>query len=165
MGWTTRFHFRAMINATFSDFKLIRTRSVAQLVFELPIEQADAALVALGGVPQPAEERWVTINLARARQRTTKPSLLSDSEKARTRCVLLCKEHAFQAWIFVRALEENRQIGEATGREAECARLVRDMLGVASRAEIAHDDAARAKFRQLEVAYAQASGRVAEARG
>ena len=42
----------AAIKATFSDFKLIKTRKVAQLVMEIPVEQADAALKALGGLHQ-----------------------------------------------------------------------------------------------------------------
>lgn len=49
------------IRATFSDFKLIRTRKVAQLVMEVPLEQANAALKALGGVPQAETEQWVGI--------------------------------------------------------------------------------------------------------
>ena len=35
------------IKATFSDFKLIKGRKVAQLIFEVPIEATDAALAAL----------------------------------------------------------------------------------------------------------------------
>lgn len=49
------------IAGTFADFKLIKTRSCAQIVIEVPIEQADAALKALGGLPRPAKERWVGI--------------------------------------------------------------------------------------------------------
>ena len=45
----------------FSDFKLIKTRSVAQLIIEIPIESADHALKLLGGVPQASKERWVGI--------------------------------------------------------------------------------------------------------
>jgi hypothetical protein len=51
----------AALRGTFSDFKLIRGRKVAQLVIEVPIEQADAALQALGGIPNPADERWVAV--------------------------------------------------------------------------------------------------------
>ncbi len=37
------------ICATFSDFRLVKGRKVCQLVCEVPLEQADAALAALGG--------------------------------------------------------------------------------------------------------------------
>ena len=49
------------ICATFSDFRLVKGRKVCQLVCEVPLEQADAALIALGGLPNPHAERWVGI--------------------------------------------------------------------------------------------------------
>ena len=42
---------------TFSDFKIVRGRKVAQLVIEVPLEKANEVLAALGGVPQPADPR------------------------------------------------------------------------------------------------------------
>lgn len=49
------------LRGTFSDFRLVRSRKIAQLVIEVPLEQADAALQALGGIPNPADERWVAV--------------------------------------------------------------------------------------------------------
>ena len=49
------------ICASFADFKLIKGRKVCQLVCEVPLEQAGAALAALGGLPNPHAERWVGI--------------------------------------------------------------------------------------------------------
>src|SRR4051794_33494293 len=51
----------AAIQGTFADFKLVKTRRTVQIVIEVPIEQADQALAALGGLPQPAEEKWVAV--------------------------------------------------------------------------------------------------------
>lgn len=51
----------AITQGTFADFKLVKSRSTAQLVIEIPIEAADAALTALGGVPLPGKECWVAI--------------------------------------------------------------------------------------------------------
>ncbi len=51
----------AAIQGTFADFKLIKTRKLAQLVIEIPIEQADHALECLGGVPRSDMERWVAV--------------------------------------------------------------------------------------------------------
>ena len=51
----------AAIQATFADFKLVKTRKVVQWVFETPIEEADAGLEALGGLPRSDAERWVAI--------------------------------------------------------------------------------------------------------
>ena len=50
-----------VFKASFADFKLVKTRSCAQLIFELPIEQADAALQTLGGLPRAATEVWAAI--------------------------------------------------------------------------------------------------------
>lgn len=51
----------AAIAATFADFRLIKTRKVAQLVMEVPIEKADEALSVLGGLPRSDNERWCGI--------------------------------------------------------------------------------------------------------
>jgi hypothetical protein len=51
----------AAFEATFSDFKIIRGRKVAQVVLEVPLEAADTALRVLGGVPRPDAECWVAV--------------------------------------------------------------------------------------------------------
>lgn len=45
----------------FSDFKIVKTRSVCQIVLEIPLEQADDALAVLGGVPRPDRQVWVAV--------------------------------------------------------------------------------------------------------
>ncbi len=50
----------AIIVGTFSDFKLIKTRSTAQLVIEVPIERAFDAIAILG-IPQPGKEIQVAV--------------------------------------------------------------------------------------------------------
>lgn len=47
--------------ATYSDFKLIRTRQCVQIVFELPLSDFDTAYQILGGMPNPAKETWFGI--------------------------------------------------------------------------------------------------------
>jgi hypothetical protein len=51
----------AAIQASFADFRLIKGRKQAQIILEIPIEGADAALAALGGIPQPQSDRWVAV--------------------------------------------------------------------------------------------------------
>lgn len=51
----------AAIRATFSDLRIVKGRKVAQLVMEIPIEQADHALAVLGGIPRSDKEVWVGI--------------------------------------------------------------------------------------------------------
>lgn len=52
---------QAAFTATFADWKLVKTRGVVQLVFEVPVEKADAAYNVLGGMPDAAQERWFAI--------------------------------------------------------------------------------------------------------
>ena len=51
----------AAFQATYADFKLIKTRGVVSISFELPVEQAQAALDVLGGMPLAATEVWCGI--------------------------------------------------------------------------------------------------------
>ena len=64
----------AAILATFSDFALVRSRKVARLIFEVPIEQAKKALDTLG-MPDPAGETWCGI----ARVQKLKSTSLGDA--------------------------------------------------------------------------------------
>lgn len=50
-----------IFQATYSDFKLVRSRKVVQFVFEVPIEGADDACAVLGGMPNPTAEVWCGI--------------------------------------------------------------------------------------------------------
>ncbi len=51
----------AAFQATYADFKLIKTRGVVSVSFELPVEQAQLALDVLGGMPIAASEVWCAI--------------------------------------------------------------------------------------------------------
>jgi hypothetical protein len=59
----------AIFRASYSDWKLIRTRKCVQIILEVPLEGglAHAAYAALGGMPDPAAETWVAV----ARLKTT----------------------------------------------------------------------------------------------
>lgn len=133
----------AAFQGTFADFRMVRGRKVAQIIVEVPLEQAGAALEAMGGLPMPEESRWVAVarmslptdNKATAVGQvagggaTEIPRAKSEktpAQKAAIRCVLLCKEPAFQQWM--RATDED-----------DCARMVRECLGGRSRGDIAID--------------------------
>lgn len=73
------------IAGTFADFKLIKGRKVAQIVVEIPIEQADAIVAALGGLPNPAVERWVAmapVNMEAARAASSETAEQSSNHSA-----------------------------------------------------------------------------------
>lgn len=152
----------AAISGSFADFKLIKSRSVAQLIIEIPIEQTDAALLALGGVPQPATERPVAI--ARLVERPeAKPdpreryAQSDEGTQAVTRAALLCSEQDFQRWIIptgkpvlTKGMDHEairRAIAEAAADE------LRNRIDVRSRKELATDPDALARFLDLEARF------------
>jgi hypothetical protein len=51
----------AAFSAEYADWKLIRTRKVVQIVFEVPMELADHAYQVVGGMPNLAEPSWFGI--------------------------------------------------------------------------------------------------------
>lgn len=59
--------------ASYADWKLIKTRGCVQIVFELPVEQSDAAYQLLGGMPVAAREVWCGIARLTSPQPTTSP--------------------------------------------------------------------------------------------
>jgi hypothetical protein len=55
----------AAFKATYSGFKFVATRKVAQIVLEVPSEQAMRVLECLGGMPDGANERWCAVAVLR----------------------------------------------------------------------------------------------------
>jgi hypothetical protein len=124
----------AVTSGCFSDFRLIKGRKVAQIVIEVPIEQADQALAALGGLPQPAEEKWVAI----ARLETkAKVQQLKAETKLSLEAVMRCKDPQF--WKF---LEVNS--------EQEAAERVRRVCQIDSRSGLNADPVAASLWRGLD---------------
>lgn len=102
----------AVTAGQFSDFKLVKTRSVAQLVLEVPIEQADAALAALGGLPRPGSEVWVAIARIHETAQTTVRQVQQESHQEiirpkvdwwdkppSQRAALRCQDVRFHQWL------------------------------------------------------------------
>lgn len=67
----------AALSATYSDFKLIKTRSVISLSFEVPIEHADIVHQVLG-IPVPGKEIGVGIARLRDKPVMTEAEYISD---------------------------------------------------------------------------------------
>lgn len=67
------------ISATFSDFRIVKGRKVAQLIFETPLEAADEALRMLGGLPRPDAERWVGIAPLKAKPTAAPAPVANDA--------------------------------------------------------------------------------------
>lgn len=158
----------SVLAATFSDFRLVKGRKVAQLVMEVSIEQAETAL-ALFGMPLPDRERWVALaplpenygSLPEpsppaeqsAPQRDTRPQnsrQLSEMERALQRAAILCTDEQFRWWF-------------GAADEAEAVERMRAKIG-GSRRLIATDRRAYEAFIQIETDFRAATGQMAERR-
>jgi hypothetical protein len=67
----------AAFKACYTDWKLVRTRSVVQIVLEVPVEKSGEAYDVLGGMPTPGAETWCAIarlNEGGANQETAQSS-------------------------------------------------------------------------------------------
>lgn len=155
------------ILATFSDLRIVKGRKVAQLVFEVALEQTDAALAILGGVPMPDRERWVGIapvepkitagsasqpagslpppGDAEEASPAAKPKQRWDDMPIAQRAGRMCADPLF--WPVLGA-----------GDEVEAAIVFRARCGVTSRTLIDGNPKAMDTFHRLETEYKAAKG-------
>ena len=145
----------AAFKATFSDFRLIKGRKVAQLIFELPIEGCDAALEAMGGVPQPHEERWAAIARIDLKAVSAAPEPLkerrswSDLSYAQ-QAGIRCNEPDF--WKFIGEVCDVGTFEDIKSPEG-AASFVRIHCNVESRAHIKPNTPPGIRWRDLDVKY------------
>lgn len=158
----------AALAGSYSDFKLVKTRAVAQLVIEIPIEQAEAA-IKMFGIPMSGTEIPVAVALLVKETAQPKPADLSksergkeqyrqmdDMERARVRAVQLCKDLKFQLWA-------SRQV-QPEGHSLTVEQWMRWRIGTLSRRSIASDDRTYREFLALETQFKMDTGQMAEAR-
>lgn len=170
----------AVFKATFADFRLIKGRKQAQFVFEVPIEGADLALDALGGLPRGDESRWVAVaRLNAAGSQPTKSDKPGDlgqappaakgkrsfaSMAASQRSAILCGDPIFQEWIAIRnGIPWDITVDEEYRKE-DAAKLLRSACDIHSRRELDRDDQALEKYTTLETSYLVSVGRMAAPR-
>jgi hypothetical protein len=136
--------------ATYSDFKVIRGRKVAQIILEVPLEQADEALTVLGGVPRPDQERWVGVaridpNAAKAAPEVAGEPTPPKGGKYAKRAGIVCNEPGF--WTFI------TEIFPQARHHGNAAEFVRSYCGVKSRSDLDHNEEAQRRFRGLVADY------------
>lgn len=157
----------AAVTGTYSDIKLVKTRSVAVIMVEIPIETA-GAFVAAFGMPIPGQEVHVAIArlngspkpepapaASAGRPATDKMewrqvpdkrawSDLGSAQQAGMRCA----EPRF--WKF---LEEREGIPDPIKNAEDCALALRFILGITSRKDIAGDPAVFNAWQALDAEY------------
>ena len=143
----------AAFRAAYADWKLIKTRQCVQVVFEIPLSDSDAAYASLGGMPDPAKERWFGIaRLAQTKEvsnqaATTHPteprSPPAGARKSPSQMAgILCEDARFRTY-----LRENDMLSDNTAEAAAVA--VRLICGVRSRSEFDKDADAAARWESL----------------
>jgi hypothetical protein len=152
----------AAFQATFADWKLIKTRKCVQIVFEVPLEAADAAYKVLGGMPDPSTSVWFGIaklqptkggagnaqmNNETPRQETRTGGARSWSELPYSQqAALACNDGVFRAYL-------NETYGYRLEGPNEAAEAVREICDVASRADIKPSTPAGAKWAEMWINY------------
>jgi hypothetical protein len=155
--------------ACYSDWKLIKTRSVVQVVMEVPLADADAAYNVLGGMPNSAHENWFAVaplKLPLEAKENPKPPVSipatprSEQDKplieARRRpwedfqpqqqAGMRCNDPVFIAFLKEVYTKHWREIEDA-------AAVVRSICGVHSRVELGTNQKARVMWHSLDEQY------------
>jgi hypothetical protein len=130
----------AAFRATYSDLKFIKTRKIAQIVLEMPLEQASDFIAAFGA-PNPAEEKWVAV--ARLVDKTPEEPRQEHEHKnwhalkLSAQAAIRCDDPLF--WQFL-VVSDKKQAVEK----------VRWACEVKSRAELDRDVSAGSKWEELD---------------
>lgn len=145
---------------TYSDWRLVKTRGVIQIVFEVPLTDADRAYDVLGGMPDASRERWFGIAAIRGEevvgrefeQTAARPEDCEQLPRAKRswqdlspqqQAGIRCEEPSFIVFL---QEEHPDYFHEAMTDPAECVRMI---CGVESRAELETNQKARVIWKQL----------------
>ena len=115
-----------VITGTYSDFKIIKTRQVAQVVIEVPLERSKDVIDKFG-LPMPNEELWLAVAAIKSESATDN----ARASKAIQQAGILCKDQTFG--IFLQQHKNLSDVNPADHSTIENA--VRAITGVRSRSE------------------------------
>lgn len=132
------------IQGNYADFKLVKTRSVCQLVIEVPIERAEQAIKAFG-IPQPGTE--IPVAVARI-----KPVAKQESEKPK-------RERSRAEWSGIRCCDPvwREWFGFPDEDQYQVAIRLREHFGVQSRRELDSNPENAAAWDKLDAAFIEAT--------
>ena len=134
----------AVMRGAYSDFKVIKSRKVIQMVIEFPIESS-ANFVEMFGIPQPHEEQWVAVALMNKTAVVKNETALKAIQDAG----ILSKSQSFGRW-----LKDERGMTEVNPQDPNSiAQALRAILGVRSRSELNTDSEALKVWHALKSSY------------
>jgi hypothetical protein len=137
--------------AAYSDWKLVKTRGVIQVVFEVPLADSNAAYDVLGGMPDAAREGWFAIAPLAKEVAAIEPKQIKDKREWRDlspqqQAGMRCEEAPFATFLQQNHPDDWRETPDA----ADCVRLI---CGIESRSELASNHKARVIWHQLDDEY------------
>lgn len=166
----------AAIQATFSDWRTVKSRKALQLILEVPIEQTEAVLTALGA-PMPDRPKWVAVALLQEPEEDEQPKPEGPRRRwhempASQQAGMTCLEEAFRQWHKLHydadmrawALNVRPPSRPMTGDAARNRAWICCRLRIKSLRDLDTDPIARAKWDALVSRYRQETGREAERR-
>lgn len=116
-----------IIQGTYSDYKIVKSRSVAQIIVEIPLETAES-FVQMFGMPLPSKEKWVA--LAMLNEKVINKN--DDITFAIQKCGILCKDKRFGKF-----LQKEKKMHEVNpDDENSIASALKTILGIRSRTEL-----------------------------
>jgi hypothetical protein len=154
--------------ATYSDWKLVKTRGVVQIVMEVPIAEYRAALDVLGGMPDPGRENWFAVAPLKTPQtekeiepsnsratlqpeETDKPRMAGAKRDWRAvpkpqQAGIRINEPTFAAYLREEHAHDWREAGDPDG-------CIKFMCGINSKRELATNARAGALWFQIDSSY------------
>jgi hypothetical protein len=140
----------AAISATFHDFRTVKGRKACQLIFEVSIEEANAALQALGGIPDAANPAWVAIARLDEKAVQKAPEPVKDKKRwgdlsPPQQAAIRCDEPAF--WPYLQGCSK---MGVDNAEDAD--RALKFLFAIESKRELNDRDLAQ-KWQQLDDAF------------
>jgi len=132
---------------TYSDWRLVKTRGVVQVVMEIPLADADSAYQILGGMPDASKERWFAVAPLSDAKQLPVLSLPAKREwrdlEPQQQAGIRCNEPTFIAFL----QEQKFCDWHETNNAADCVRLI---CGVQSRSELSTNQKARMIWHGLD---------------
>lgn len=154
----------AAFKATFEDFRIVKGRKVCQLVLEVPLEGADKALEALGGLPRPDDPMWVGVARMGRKEPVEKPKRSWDEIPLSEQAGIRCNDPQFQEWMIAGTAKTLPEKFHWDGQDA--AEWTKDRVaricGISSRTELAPDNKPGQRWQFLDEEYRQSQGLIAQ---
>lgn len=129
----------AAFQATYSDLRFVKSRKVAQVTLELPLEQAGDFVEAFG-TPNPANEVWVAIARLTVESQQKERRAFAELPIAQ-QAALTCDRNDFRRFL--------RSKGFAAISAESAAAAIRELCKIESRSELATNARAACVFQKL----------------